>query len=191
MGYSFKMPGENVTNGSDTGNTASWSSLVNEAIGTSDDSIDQLKDGLDLKKIVNLPLHVSMETLLGVGQNPFLKASPCGRLVGPDGAPFDLSIPEACYKWVNIRCQPGSVAEGWGVGRTETKTDGDFSCEVMSYSSAMRATGPGVFTLFVYLSSGTMLDRLKDIFLRFITEDDDFNAFTCWKKWVGMDPAKL
>ena len=181
------MPAENITNGSDTGNPASWLSLVTEAVGCTEDVFD-MDTMLDLKKLVNLPLHAGFESVLGLGLNPFLKASPLGKMVAPDGSAFDLSVSEACFKWVNIRCQAGSVADGWGVLKTDTTNDADFACELTACAAALKASGPALFALFAYLSSGT---KLKDIFLRFITDDDDFYALSCWKKWVGTDPSNL
>ena len=180
----------NVTNGSDTGNRGSWSSIVGEAInGFNGNSGGDWS--LSLSDIMKMSSVAAVESLIGLGRNPFLGTAPQGKLMSPDGSSFDINISETCYRWVNVKCMPNSPAESWGVTRTSSKNEHEFLREIISCGSQMRAQGLGLVLLLVSVISGTLHDRLRDILMRFLSCDEDWLALTGWSKWVSVDPASL
>jgi hypothetical protein len=182
---------ENITNGSDTGNVrpGSWSAIMDEANQNSE--AEALSVKLSLNEIICMPTHVAVETVIGMGRNPFLKASEQGKLRGPDGDRFEINIPEACYKWVNVRCLPSSPAQQWGVTKAEGLTEYEFMRESMNAAAQMGAQGSGLVLLIVSVISGILHDKFREVFIRALTDDNTWQAVTCWTKWVGTDPSNF
>jgi len=146
---------------------------------------------LSLKDVVAMHTHAAIECVLGIGLNPFLRASHHGRLFAPDGEVFELNISEACYRWPNLTCMVGSQASGWGVAKTTSTTDTEFIRETINCATQMQAQGAGMVLLLASVVTGTTHDRLREILLRAFADDEKWKAMSAWTKWRTKDPLKL
>jgi hypothetical protein len=166
---------ENITNGSDTGKlgVGSWAAIVSEAVVNASGNMGK---GLELSRneLVCMPTYSAVETLVGFGFNSFLNASAHGELRAPDGGVFDLNIPEACHEWVNVKCMGGSIAQGWGVIKSEAKSDREFMREALNSVSQMQASGAGCVLLIVSLVSGVLHNRLRESLFKSLTDEDEW-----------------
>jgi hypothetical protein len=181
---------ENITIGSDTGNTVSWVDIMGEATRS-----NQQRNGLEfefrLNELVCMKTITIVETLSGLGKNPFLAGSEHGKLRGPDSVEFSLNMAEACYKWVNVRCMQKSAAESWGVPVTDTKTEAEFARQTLNSAAMMKAHGVGLVLLLVSLISDRIQERFREILMRHLTSEEGWFALTCWTKWVGIKPGEI
>ena len=181
------MSDENITIGSNTGNSL-WTVLMDEA-STGGKRTKNAVVKLDLKQILQKTTFAAIETIGGLGVNPFLSSGD-GHWSAPDGSEFPLSMAALLSKWpTQLRCMSRSPAEALGIRVAEDQSA--MISDLQNLAAQVRARGFGYVYLSTCVLSGHLHHKVRESVIGFLTDEANWEALTSWTKYTSMSPEGI